>query len=112
MVNSPEDIEMTVCICRHNQERHLGETGLSEDKARFVMEARRYVWLYGGERMPVEEFFLTIVIARGDEHIYNPVFESLDKINGITGRSISIGTNCMTASAKWEASGVNVSSSS
>jgi hypothetical protein len=38
--------------------------------------------------------------------IYTPIFESLDKIEGIPGRSITIGTNCITASAKWEESDI------
>jgi hypothetical protein len=57
--------------------------------------------------MPVE-VFLTIITAKdANEHVYTTIFESLDKIEGITGRSITIGTNCITASAKWEISDIS-----
>jgi hypothetical protein len=58
--------------------------------------------------MPVQEFFLTIIVDKDvNEDIYRRVFESLDKIDGITERSISVETNCITASAKWEESDIS-----
>ena len=57
--------------------------------------------------MPVTDFSLHMVVDGTDEYIFKSVLESLNKIDGITGRSFSIGTNYMTVSAKWEESDVS-----
>jgi nitrate reductase NapAB chaperone NapD len=57
--------------------------------------------------MPVTDFSLRIVVDGTDEYTFKSVEESLDKIDGITGRSFSVGTNYMTVSAKWEESDVS-----
>jgi hypothetical protein len=43
--------------------------------------------------MTVTDFSLHIVVNGTDEHIFKSVLESLDKIDGIIGRSFTKGTN-------------------
>ena len=60
-----------------------------------------------GEPMPIAELSLHIIVDDTDEQILRRVLESLDKIDGITARSFTKGTNSINASAEWEESEIS-----